>query len=200
MAVEADLTGLARMLDPREESLARAVLIVPVAPGAGASTIAAGLVRVAARAGSVWLYDLDFGGNRHALRFPLNGRAYDGALGGETFWRAEPDGSSRLAMRRCAGAPVAVSRFEREPGSVRRVTFHRASDYWARARRKARLVLADAPGDLVAARALAADMDGVILVADARRHGRDDAARTAARLEQAGGRVLGLVVNRTAGR
>ncbi|MFW5660729.1 MAG: hypothetical protein ACOC05_05010, partial [Oceanicaulis sp.] len=154
------LAGLARKLAPRD-SRGRAVMLVPVSEDAGASTIAAALARAAAyhTGRPVWLYDLDFAGNTQAARHRLNGQAYAGDLSGTRFWRAEPEGAGRLALRRCADAPVFVSEFQRAPGSVRRIVFHGARDYWLQARQSCSLVLVDAPYGSSAATALAADLD-----------------------------------------
>ena len=173
-------------------------MIAPVSDGAGASTIAAGLARRAAIISGrpSWLFDLDFSSNTQASRTKLNGQAYAGELSGLKFWREEPDGSGRLAMRRCADAPIFISEFQRQPGAVRRLTFHGARDYWRQARRASGLVLVDAPSGSAALTALAPDMDGVILVADATNSRRSMADKLADRIEEAGGRVLGVVVNR----
>jgi non-specific protein-tyrosine kinase len=48
-----------------------------------------------------------------------------------------------------------------------------------------------------AALLLARHADGIVLVAQARRTRRDAASESAHRLESAGGKVLGLVLNRT---
>lgn len=173
-------------------------MLAPVSEGAGASTVAAGLARRAALISGrpSWLYDLDFQTNTQARRARLNGQAYAGELSGLKFWREEPDGAGRLAMRRCADAPIFISQFQREPGAVRRLTFHGARDYWRQARLASGLAVLDAPFGSAALTALAADMDGVILVADAAGSRRSDADTLADRIEEAGGRVLGVVINR----
>jgi hypothetical protein len=142
----------------------------------------------------VWLYDLDFSGNRHASASKLSGEAFAGELGGLRFWRAEPGGAGRLALRRKADAPIYVSRFERPSGAVRRVVFHPAAEYWRKARGSCGLVLVDAPYGSAGVTSLAVDMDGVILVADAVRDSRAAADLMADRIEAAGGRVLGAVL------
>ncbi|MFP4520452.1 MAG: hypothetical protein ACLFQ5_13470 [Oceanicaulis sp.] len=194
---DSHLDGLARKLISRSGD-ARAVLLAPVSDGAGASTVAAGIGRRAALASGrpSWLFDLDFQHNTQASRARLNGQAYAGELAGLKFWREEPDGAGRLAIRRCADAPVFISQFQRQPGAVRRLTFHGADAYWRQARRASGLVVVDAPYASAALTALAPDMDGVILVADARNSRRSLAEKLADRVEEAGGRVLGVVVTR----
>lgn len=197
MSLETELDGLARTLTPRGPR-GLAVMIAPIAPGAGASFVACGLARRCARliAGPVWLYDLDFARNPLSGGLNFSDDVYDGALGGTRFWRCEPDGAGRLALRRPEGARVWLSRFERAPGAVRRVVFRSAPEYWEQARRACSVALLDAPSGSPAITALARDLDGVVLVGDARATRRSDAEALAGRIEAAGGRVLGVIVNR----
>lgn len=195
MAIEAELGGLARHLSSRTVR-ARAVMLVPVSVSADASLVARGLSMASSQLTGrpVWLYDLDFEKNPQAASVNLNGEAFSGELGGTRFWNAEPVGAGRLALRRRADAPVYVSRFERPKGSVRRVGFAQNSDYWNKARESCGLVLVDSPLNSAGINVLSADMDGVILVADARRDARSEADAVADRVEAAGGRVLGVVL------
>ncbi|XBQ15677.1 MAG: hypothetical protein ABL308_12040 [Oceanicaulis sp.] len=194
--LETELSGLARRLTGGADG--RAVMVAPVSEGAGASTVAAALAHAACRETGrpTWIIDLDFSANTQASRAKLNCQAYAGELGGDRFWRVAPEGAGRLALRRCEDAPVFISEFQRKPGAVKRVTFHGSSAWWTRARQSCGLVLVDAPFGSAAAPALAADLDGVILVADARGSRRSEAERLTERIEEAGGRVLGVVVNR----
>lgn len=196
--MEVELDVLARRLAPRE-GMARAVMISGVGAQSGASTIAAGLARAAARQGvdPIWLYDLDFTTNPQARRARLNGQAYSGALDGAQFWRTAPAGAGRLAMRKLEGAPIFVSRFEREPGAIRALQFQSAPQYWTRARQRSGLTLVDAPSDSAALATVAADLDGVILVADARTTGQSQTLERAEAFRAAGAKVLGVVVNRS---
>lgn len=198
MSVEAELDVLARRLAPRE-GLARAVMISGVGAQSGASTIAVGLAKSAARQGihPIWLYDLDFASNPQAQRAPLNGQAYSGALDGAQFWRTAPSGAGRLAMRKVEGAPIFISRFEREPGAIRALQFQPAPQYWTRARQRSGLTLVDAPCNSAALTTIASDLDGVILVADARTTGQSQALARADSFRAAGATVLGVVVNRS---
>ena len=196
MGMQAELDGLARRLAPRKDR-AHAVMLVPVSPGDGAVAVAQGLAAASytATGRPVWLYDLDFSNNRQASQTELNGEAFAGELGGLRFWRADPEGVGRLAMRRSATAPIYVSRFERPPGSVKRVVFHPSAPYWRKARKACGLVLVDAPADSAGVAGVASDMDGVVLVADAAKDSRAAADDAAARIEEAGGHVFGVVVN-----
>lgn len=194
----AELEGLARTLTGRVDR-GRTVMFAPVTKGAGASAISARVAAMAARFSGrpTWLYDLDFEANPQASAARLNGQAFAGELSGLKFWRAEPEGAGRLALRKVEHAPVYVSRFERNPGAVRRLTFHSCAEYWRQVRRACGLAIVDAPFGSAAMTALASDLDGVILVADAARSRRSDADHLADRVEAAGGRVLGVVVNRS---
>jgi len=200
MSFEAELDALARRLAPRGP-VSRAVMVHGISPSAGASTIAAALAETVIGQGvdPVWLYDLDFRDNPQAERAALNGQAYSGQLAGRQFWRTHPEQAGRLALRRVQGRPLFVSRFERAPGQIRTLSFMPDSSYWREARRRAALTLVDAPHNSPALRSVAADMDGVILVADARRDTQLAANAAAARLSELGAHVLGVVVNRASG-
>jgi len=197
MSIEVELDGLARRLAPQGAN-ARAVMVVPVSANAGASTITAGLARASVKRGvkPVWLYDLDFRNNPQSDAFRLNGKAYSGALSGRRFWRTTPDNAGRVALRRVENQPIYVSRFEREPGQVRSLTFLDTPDYWMQARRSAGLTLVDASYNSAAIPLVAPNMDGVILVANARTDGRERCEAEAARLREQGAQVWGVVVNR----
>ncbi len=197
MSIEVELDGLARRLAPQGAN-ARAVMVVPVSANAGASTITAGLARASVQRGvkPVWLYDLDFRNNPQSDAFRLNGKAYSGALSGRRFWRTTPDNAGRVALRRVEDQPIYVSRFEREPGQVRSLTFLDTPDYWMQARRSAGLTLVDASYNSAAIPLVAPNMDGVILVANARTDGRERCEAEAARLREQGAQVWGVVVNR----
>lgn len=191
------LSGLARKLAPRG-SRGRAVVFTPVTPGAGASTIAAVVARQVAEASArpVWLFDLDLAANPQAARHRLEGQTYSAELDGAGFWIADPLGSARLTLRRCEDAPVFVSRFEYAPSDLRKVSFRPAPGYWTHARLACGLAIVDVPFDSPALDVVSADLDGVVLVADAADSPRTFAERLADRIETAGGRVLGVVVNR----
>lgn len=196
----AQLQELSRRLVARG-AVARAVMVLPVEPGAGASWVSSQLARCAAHDSGrpVWLYDLDFAANTQAGRNRLNGAAYSADFSETRFWRAEPEGAARLALRKVEGAPILVSVFERAPGAVRRVAFAPAPDYWQRVREACGLAIVDAPDFGPAAMSVAPDLDGVILVGDAARTRRSHAEALADRVEESGARVLGVIVNRAPG-
>lgn len=197
MTLELELDGLARTLISRGARGA-VVMVAPVAPGAGASFISRALAHRCARLadGQVWLYDLDFARNPQSSGAVFSADGYDGALQGSRFWRSDPDWAGRLALRRPENERIFISRFEREPGSVRRMEFRSAPDYWDKARRACRLAILDAPSGSPAITALARDLEGVVLVGDASSTKRSQAEALAGRIEASGGRVLGVVINR----
>lgn len=197
MTLELELDGLARTLVSRGVRGA-AIMLAPITPGAGASFVSRALAQRCARLadGPVWLYDLDFARNPQSAGAAFSAERYDAALQGSRFWRSEPQEAGRLAMRRPEGEHIFISRFEREPGSVQRIVFRSVPDYWDKARRACRLALLDAPGASPAITALARDLDGVVLVGDAGSTRRSQADAAASRIEAAGGRVLGVVLNR----
>lgn len=201
MTACAQLQDLSRRLVSRE-ARGRAIMVMPVEAGAGASWVSARLAACASRESGrpVWLYDLDFAGNVQAGRTRLNGAAYNADFGEDRFWRADPDGAARLILRKVEAAPVLISVFERRPDAVRRITFTSAPGYWDRVRQACGLALVDVPAGSPAATAIAGDLDGVILVGDAARTRRSDADDMADRIEAAGGKVLGVIVNRAPSR
>lgn len=196
MAACAQLQDLSRRLVARG-ARGRAIMVMPVEAGAGASWVCARLAASASRESGrpVWLYDLDFAGNVQAARTRLNGKAYNADFGEERFWRAEPDGAARLVLRKVETAPVLISVFERHPDALRRITFASAPGYWERVRAACGLALIDVPAGSPAATAIAADLDGVILVGDGDRTRPGEAEDLADRIEEAGGTVLGVIVN-----
>jgi Mrp family chromosome partitioning ATPase len=198
MVDHSDLESLARRLAGRADR-GRAIMLAPVSQGAGASALSARLASLTARLSGrpSWLFDLDFAANPQASKARLNGQAFAGELSGLRFWRAEPANAGRLALRKLENAPVFVSQFEREPGAVKRLTFHPCTEYWRQVRRACGLAIVDAPHASAGLSAIAGDLDGVILVADAAHSRRADADALADRVEDAGGRVMGVIVNRS---
>lgn len=197
MTLLAQLSGLAQKMVPHGPH-GKAYMIVPVSSGAGASTITAHLARLSAQSSQrpVWLFDLDFVRNGQADRAPLNGQMLAGDFNGSAFWRCYPEESGRLAMRRIEGLPVFVSQFQQGSTPVRSVSIRRNRHYWQEVRGASALSLVDIPYGSHALKALCPDMDGVILVADARQSTRSQAEKLADRVELLGGKVLGVVVNR----
>lgn len=200
MDTRAQLQDLSRKLVARG-ARGRAVMVLPVSAGAGASFVTARLAASASRESGrpVWLYDLDFAQNTQSKRTRLNGAAYDADFGPQTFWRTEPEGAARLALRKVEKAPVLISVFQPR-ADLRRLVFNPAPDYWERVRAACGLALVDAPAGSPAIDVIAPDLDGVILVEDPERCRPGAAEALADRIEEAGGQVLGLILNRAEGR
>lgn len=196
-AFATELAGLARRLAP-PGAPGKVVMVLGITAKAGTSSVAAGLSRAAAveTGGPVWLVDLDFANNPQASRARLNGAAYSTEIGAEPFWHAEPAGTGRLVLRKLEAAYVLVTRFQHKPGEMERLVYRRAPGYWQQLRAMAPLGVVDVPHGSPAIAAVAPDLDGVILVANARRDKRADAERLAAHIEGLGAKVLGVVVNR----
>ncbi|MCH8521258.1 hypothetical protein [Glycocaulis sp.] len=196
-AFAAELAALARRLAPSGQT-GKAVMMLGITAKAGTSSVAAGLARAAAveTGGPVWLVDLDFHANPQASRARLNGAAYSTDLGTAPFWQAEPHGTGRLVLRKLEAAYVMVTRFQHKPDEMERLIFRRAPAYWQQLRAMSPLAVVDVPHGSPAISAIAPDLDGVILVANARRDKRADAERLAAHIEKLGARVLGVIVNR----
>ena len=71
-------------------------------------------------------------------------------------------------------------------------------DYWQAVREAIDIAVIDAPGQSRAPLVLAPDVDGVILVADARQHDPTSLMARRDAIETAGGVVAGVIVNRAA--
>lgn len=196
-AFATELADLARRLAP-PGAPGKVVMVLGVTAKAGTSSVASGLARAGAveTGGPVWLVDLDFATNPQAGRARLNGVSYSTDIGAEPFWAAEPAGTGRLVLRKLEAAYVLVTRFQHRSGEMDRLIYRRAPAYWQQLRAMAPLTVVDAPHGSPAISAIAPDLDGVILVANARKDKRADAERLAAYLEGLGARVLGVVVNR----
>jgi Mrp family chromosome partitioning ATPase len=191
------LDRLAQSMTP-SASLGRVYMVVPVSAGAGASSMCAQLAKFSVQhsARPAWIFDLNFRQNVQAKRAPLNGHIISAELDGDRFWSVEPAQSARMAMRRVEGLPIYISQFQYSPGKVKRVSLRRQSGYWNKVRAVSALTLVDVPFGHKSARSLYGDMDGVVLVVDAHKTQREAAEKLAETIEAAGGRVMGVVVNR----
>ena len=203
MNFAADLTGLIDRLEPitAPDGVGRALMVMGAGRGVGASTVARELARLAAARArrGVWLFDLDFGAGRQARAARCTGPAYDAGFGQPPFWRIAPKTApARLAARRSSARGLTVAHLQGRSDQIERVALRAAPDYWTALRGSIDLAVIDAPADAKAALALVADMDGVILVADARRPQFDGLAARRAAIEARGGVVAGLIVNRSA--
>lgn len=198
MNLTSDVAHLATKLITRGAE-ARAVMVAPVCPGSGASSVAASLAVSAAQSSGrpVWLYDLDFSKNNQAQRFGVAGPAYAGDFGDQKIWRAHPGGDqARLVLRRAPSLPVFVSQFDYVPRSIQQLDFVPNKAYWDQARKSCGLVLVDVPARLSGAVAFSRNMDGVILVADAGRVNQAMIDDMAVNFEDQGARIYGVILNR----
>ncbi|SDM47355.1 hypothetical protein [Maricaulis salignorans] len=202
MNLTAELSQLIDQLEPiaRPGGQGRALMVMGSRPGAGASTVARELARLAALRSQrgVWLYDLDFAGNAQARAARVQGPAFDAALGRDPFWALQTGaGRARIVARQSVVANLFVTELQSEPGALEGVALRAAPDYWTAVRQSIDLAIIDAPSQTTTPLNLAADLDGVILVADARDpNGAGLQARRAA-IEARGGVVAGLILNRT---
>jgi Mrp family chromosome partitioning ATPase len=201
MNLSADLSGLIDQLEPiaRPGGHGRVLMVMGASPGAGASTVARELARLAAQRSSrgVWLYDLDFNGGRQAEIARCSGQDFDAGFGAPPFWSIEPRGAlARLTARRSSVSGLSVASLEQAPNEVRRIGLRPAPAYWAAVRTALDLAVVDAPCDAKPALAIAGDADGVILVADARQPNFEGIAARRQAVEARGGVVAGLIYNR----
>lgn len=202
MNLTADLSQLIDELEPiaRPGGTGRVLMVMGASRGAGASTVARELARLAARRSTrgVWLYDLDFNANAQAEAARVQGQAFDAGFGREPFWSlSTQDGEmARIIARQSAVANLFVTELQARPGAVRQAGLRAAPDYWAAVRGAIDLAIIDAPGNSRAPLSLVDDADGVILVADARLSRVDGIQARRAAIEARGGVVAGLILNR----
>tara|TARA_R110002073_G_scaffold6071_5_gene36687 strand:- start:11679 stop:12308 length:630 start_codon:yes stop_codon:yes gene_type:complete len=202
MNLTAELSQLIDQLEPiaRPGGEGRALMVMGSRPGAGASTVARELARLAALRSQrgVWLYDLDFSGNAQSRAARVQGPAFDAALGREPFWTLQTGaGRARIVARQSVVANLFVTELQSEPGAVDGVALRAAPIYWSAVRQSIDLAVIDAPSHSTAPLNLAADLDGVILVADARDPNSAGLQARRAAIEARGGVVAGLILNRT---
>ena len=192
----------------------RAILFATARSGQGCSRIARAFAEAAAKGArrGVWLVDLDFYGNGQFAHYDepwsgMNpGAAGDARFGATPFWRVAPaqDGGApqgagdRLTAHRLGQSRLFASRFHADdlPAEAR-VQVGPQPAYWAAARAALDLIVVDAPSfeRSRAGLAVAGDMDGVVLVADAQEAGAYDLGLTRDAIEARGGLCLGLVLS-----
>ena len=202
MNLTAELSQLIDQLEPiaRPGGRGRALMVMGSRPGAGASTVARELARLAALRSQrgVWLYDLDFSDNAQSRAARVQGPVFDASLGREPFWSLKTGtGRARIVARQSVVANLFVTELQSEPGSVEQVGLRAAPEYWTAVREAIDLAIIDAPSNSRAPLSLAADLDGIILVADARDPNSEGILARRAAIEARGGVVAGLILNRT---
>lgn len=198
MNLSSDMTALIDQLEPisRPAGMGRVLMVMGTSRGAGASTVARELSRLSAVRSTrgVWLFDLDFKANAQAEACRVRADVFDLSLGRETPWVL--DGNARLVGRPSSIDKLVVSKVERRDGTRLQAALRGAPDYWSAVRQSIDLAVVDAPGQSRAPMNLVADMDGVILVVDARADNFDGLHARREAIEAAGGVVAGVIVNR----
>jgi Mrp family chromosome partitioning ATPase len=214
-----EMAGLWAALGPSPAHRARVLQFVSASTGEGVSTVAreyARLVAVRARK-PVWLIDGDLAqqGQLEAVaaepdRFGQLGRAARASPDGSSFFAVTPpsvgsDGRSvspagLLTARPCLGGRLWITRFPMERvRSGQKVEVVGDPAYWDALRRHADTVIIDAPaadrGD--AAINLAPYVDASILVVAAGATAAQEPAMLRDEIEGVGGRIAGLVMNRS---
>ncbi len=197
MNLTSELDQLVHQMEPiaRPGGRGRVLMVMGVSRGAGASTVARELARLAARRSrrGVWLFDLDFTGNAQAQAARVQGPAFEASLGSELPWRL---GQGRVVLRQSRARNLYVSEYHAPAGAALQAQLRSAPDYWAAVRESIDLAIIDAPGQSRAPVDLAGDVDGVILVADERHPNPDGIAARCQAIESRGGLVSGLILNR----
>ncbi|WP_125257206.1 hfsB [Brevundimonas fluminis] len=215
-----EMAALWSALGPAPARGGRMVLIVSALSGEGASTVSREYARLAAvRARRpVWLIDadLDQPGQQEAVaaapdRFGTLSRPAFASPDGSCFFDVHPPAKSRdgrivpparlLTARSCLGGRLWVSRFAAEAIRVgQRVEASPDPAYWNALRPHAEIVVVDCPAAERSdtALVLAPLADAVVLVVAAESTGADEASALRQEIEAVGGRIAGVVLNRTA--
>ncbi|MEM6626959.1 MAG: sugar kinase [Pseudomonadota bacterium] len=187
----------------------RSILVMSACPGEGASSVAASLAVMAAAEArrSAWLVNLDVCGGDPALAFELGAygdklrclsRPFDARIGGESFVATGED-TPRLIAQRVAHSRLVVTRFRRAGLEPSQPVFIRTSpDYWAGLQAMSDWSIVDAPAlsRSKAGLAVAAQMDGVLIVVRADDTRLADVRALRRAIDDYGGRCLGVVMNR----
>jgi Mrp family chromosome partitioning ATPase len=175
----------------------------------GISEVARAFAELAAEraAKSAWLIDLDFfgpgqfsalGGMQTGFKGP-----YDMTFGVTPFWRAQPrspdgaQGEGAVVGYKTLIPKLYVSCFNRKAlADNQKLLVTPAPDYWRAVRRSVNLTIVDAPPleQSRAGLALAADMDGVVLVIDGNKSNVRESIDLRDEVVGRGGRCLGIVV------
>lgn len=210
----AEMEALALRLRPVQGRQGMAVQFVAQNRGDGVSTLARAFAVAAARMAprGVWLVDLNLFDSDHLRAFaaeedvlgPL-GRAVQASPDGSCFFNLSPKGrwqaSDLLVGHGVGRARLWITRFRQEllePGQD--VVFAKTDSYWQALRSQVDWIVVDAPALDRAAHALrvARFMDTNLPVIDARQLDLASDRALVASLQQAGGRVAGAVLNRSA--
>lgn len=201
MNLTAELSQLIDQLEPiaRPGGQGRAIMVMGAGTGVGASCLARELARLAAQRSQrgVWLYDLDFANNSQADATRAQGQVYDSGFGRTPFWSIKTKGDrARIVARQSVIPNLFVTQMQSEFDTPKQIGLQASPDYWTAVRQSIDLAIIDVPGNSTAPLAMVSDLDGVILVADARYPNHEALAARREAIEQRGGIVAGLILNR----
>ncbi|MAK63524.1 MAG: hypothetical protein CMF75_02090 [Maricaulis sp.] len=196
-----DLSELVDQLEPiaRPGGEGRVLMVMGGSRGAGTSTVARELARLSAQRSTrgVWLYDLDFTGNSQSAAAHVRGDVFDARFGREPFWSIKSGSHpARIVARQSVVPNLFVTQLQARKGSVEQVGLRASPDYWQAVRQSIDLAVIDAPASSRAPLAMVGDVDGVILVADARLSRTDGLLARRQSIEARGGVVAGVILNR----
>jgi hypothetical protein len=166
----------------------RLVGVLGMEADAGAAALARDLAEDGAQGGAALLIDLDLARDRHAAHYGARlGAAVEGRLFNQAFWADRGPGYRFFRVspgRLFVGACPAGAELQLLPGP----------EYWAAARRACDLLVADLPSGPAADLAIAAHLDGVVLVVSERASSVRASRQARHALDQVGARMLGVVV------
>jgi len=214
-----EMAGLWAALGPAAAHRGRVIQIAAAGSGEGVSTVAREYARVAAvRARKpVWLIDGDLAqqGQLEAIasepeRFGRIGRAAQASPDGSCFFAISPRLTNRegqpvspvnlLTARPCLGGRLWVTRFATEHlRSGQRAAVLPQPGYWDALRKHADTVVIDTPAGERSDMAitLAPFVDATVIVVAAESTSANEPLALRDEIEAAGGRIAGMVMNRT---
>ena len=127
----------------------------------------------------------------------MRGDVFDARFGREPFWSIKSGSHpARIVARQSVVPNLFVTQLQARKGSVEQVGLRASPDYWQAVRQSIDLAVIDAPASSRAPLAMVGDVDGVILVADARLSRTDGLLARRQSIEARGGVVAGVILNR----
>ncbi|MBI1340887.1 sugar kinase [bacterium] len=218
LSADKDIEPLYRELARRPAtSGGRLVLFMSAHPGEGVSGVATEFALFAAERSrrAVWLIDLDLQKNGAFNTFAVGAlssryggvsKPYPATLGGEPFFALEADNASlkegqpgAFTVHRVGETRLMVTHFDTEQVKQgQALTVRSRPRYWDALRRACDWTVVDAPSLEASSAGLvvASQMDQVVIVAAADSTRAEDIAALADAVEEHGGRVAGVVLNR----